>query len=78
MIELDVDGNDVDSLMKDKEYVDSTLKGMEESSNSITVDSSCADTKWSSNLLGVGYGKIGLGSAPLLKSLKGWNLNLWN
>ena len=45
LIESYVDGHDVDPLMIDKEEVDYPLKGMEESSKSITVDSSCSNSK---------------------------------
>ena len=70
VVELDSDGNDAYSLLLDKEDVDSSLKGMKEVSNLIIVDSSCLDATKSSNLLEVEDVKIGLGSIPLLKSLK--------
>ena len=76
-IESDINGNNLDPLMKDTDEVDSPLKGMEESSKSITFDSSWEDAKESSNFLGVEDGKIGLGSIPLLKLFKGWRLKLW-
>ena len=52
--------------MAHEEEVDSPLKGSEESSDSIPIDS-----KESSNFLGVEDVKIGLGSISLLKSLEG-------
>ena len=45
LIESDVDGHEVDPLMIDEKEVESPLKGREEYSNSITVDSSFTDAK---------------------------------
>ena len=51
LIESDVEGYDADPLMIDKEEAEFPSKVMEEALNSITVYSSCADTKVSSNFL---------------------------
>ena len=45
LIGSDSYGHEVDTLMIGEKEVDSPLKEREESSNSITVDSSCEDSK---------------------------------
>ena len=65
------DADEVDPLMMDEEEVDPLLEGRPEFSNSIAVDS-----KEIRHFLGIEDVKIGLGSAPLLKSQEGWSRKL--
>ena len=65
LIGSDANGHEVEPFMMDEEEVEFPLEGKEEHSNLIAVDS-----KESRNFLGAEDVETGIGSIPMLKSLK--------